>query len=87
MQLIVFDPSKEAEIAATRSEAKRDLLTLDGEWNTQVLPVLDNRWGDFSWPATPDSMMPEIRSLRYSETKEKGWNRRTSTIRNGRHRV
>ena len=93
MQLIVFDPSKEAEIAATRSEVKRDLLTLDGEWNTQVLPVLDNRWGDFSWPATPDSMMPEIRSLRYSETKEKGWNRRdfddskwqTSRLNYGNH--
>lgn len=75
MQLIVFDSSKSAEFGHVEKKENKPLLSLDGEWNTEILPVLDNRWGDFSWPATPEKMMPEIRSIHYSETKEKGWNR------------
>jgi hypothetical protein len=74
MQLIVFDPSKQAEIAEAKKEEKTTLLTLDGEWNTEVVPCLDNQWGDFTWPGTPEKMGPEIRSIRFSQNMEKGWN-------------
>jgi hypothetical protein len=75
MQLIVFDESEKPVVAPAPVEERKTVLTLDGDWNTEINPVLDNRWGDFSWPATPDSIGPEIRTLRYSATAEKGWNK------------
>jgi hypothetical protein len=74
MQLIVFDPSKKAELTPARDVNETNILTLDGEWSIQVQPSLDNRWGDFEWPGTSEKMGPQIRSIRYSETMEKGWN-------------
>jgi hypothetical protein len=93
MQLIVFDSSKTVEIAPQKRGEYCTLMTLNGEWNTEVLPSLDNRWGDFSWPGTPEKMVPEIRSVRYSEVKEKNWNKKdfddtkwnTSAISYGNH--
>jgi len=40
---------------------------LTGEWEFQVQPVLDNRWGDFHWPPTPELIGPEVRRFAYSE--------------------
>jgi hypothetical protein len=28
----------------------RETLPLDGEWLAELVPTLDNRWGDFAWP-------------------------------------
>lgn len=76
MQLIVFDSSKEPTIGPAPLERAQRLLTLDGAWNTEVNPVLDNKWGDFEWPATAEKMGPEVYRVRYSETAEKGWNKK-----------
>jgi len=40
---------------------------LPDEWEFEVQPVLDNRWGDFHWPPTPGMIGPEARRLRYTE--------------------
>lgn len=36
---------------------------LDGKWKFSVKPVLDNRWGDFAWPARREIVGPQIRFL------------------------
>ena len=41
---------------------------LVGEWDFEVQPVLDNRWGDFHWPPTKTLIGAEVRRLAYAET-------------------
>lgn len=41
---------------------------LTGEWEFEVQPILDNRWGDYHWPPTPALIGPEIRRFAYRET-------------------
>jgi hypothetical protein len=41
--------------------------TLGGEWEFEVQPALDNRWGDFHWPPTPALIGPEVRRFAYRE--------------------
>ncbi|MFI6829234.1 hypothetical protein ACIBG5_19225 [Kribbella sp. NPDC050241] len=33
----------------------REVETLEGDWDVALIPTLDNRWGDFAWPASPSS--------------------------------
>lgn len=30
-------------------------VTLDGDWDAELIPTLDNAWGDFAWPARAGS--------------------------------
>jgi len=41
---------------------------LAGEWEFEVKPTLDNRWGDFHWPPTFALIGPEVRRFAYRET-------------------
>jgi hypothetical protein len=45
----------------------RSSRPLSDEWDFEVQPVLDNRWGDFHWPPTSTLIGPEVRRLAYSE--------------------
>lgn len=42
--------------------------TLSGDWEFEVQPTLDNRWGDFHWPPTATLIGPEVRRLACAET-------------------
>lgn len=63
-QIIVFTPSSDAPEWKSSSEVVRSLPLAD-EWECEVIPVLDNRFGDFHYPATPERLCPEIRYYRY----------------------
>jgi len=45
-QLIVFSPGK-AEIETPTQVAKIDSVTLDGNWEFELKPTLDNKYGDY----------------------------------------
>lgn len=45
---------------------------LDGPWESLVVPVLDNHFGDFSLPATPGVMGPQARRFRYRDETAHG---------------
>lgn len=66
IQLIVFSPgqplSAESEIASLRSQ-----ISLDGDWEFELQPTSDNRFGDFRWPPTPTLIGAEVRQLWYCE--------------------
>lgn len=72
-QVIVFVPSSDAPVWKT-SETVRS-VALGDEWESEVVPVLDNRFGDFHYPGTPDKIRPEIRHYRYmlSDNKRPDW--------------
>ncbi|TCO30522.1 hypothetical protein EV652_105524 [Kribbella steppae] len=51
--LVVFaegNPSAVAEEPGVRVES-----TLEGDWDVELIPTLDNTWGDFAWPAKAPS--------------------------------
>jgi len=66
IQLIVFSPGQplrvESEISNPQSQ-----IPLDGDWEFELEPTLDNRFGDFHWPPTPTKIGPEVRQLWYCE--------------------
>ena len=66
IQLIVFSPGQplraESEISNLKSE-----IQLDGPWEFELKPILDNRFGDFHWPPTPTKVGAEVRQLWYCE--------------------
>ncbi|MBN1126241.1 MAG: hypothetical protein JXA82_14640 [Sedimentisphaerales bacterium] len=68
-QIIVFDSSK----TSTSPEVIRPVMTshtfqqipLDGPWEFELKPTLDNRWGDFRLPVTDKIIGAEARIFRY----------------------
>lgn len=66
IQLIVFSPGQ-PEIAAREPEATAEVIRLDGDWEFELQPTSDNRFGDFHWPPTPGKIGPEVRQLWYCE--------------------
>jgi hypothetical protein len=69
-QIIVFSPVNELQpvtaVANNFSEPESTLL-LDGDWEFELKPTMDNRWGDFRLPVTEKMIGAEARIFRYSE--------------------
>ena len=68
-RLIVFRPGDRRRGASRRGLTQPDGLTrpLSDDWEFSVLPTRDNRWGEFRWPPSEESIGPEIRSFRHQE--------------------
>ncbi len=62
-QLIIFSPGK-AEISTNRVVASRR-IPIEGDWELELVPSLDNRWGDYRLPAANIRIGPEARRFRY----------------------
>ena len=45
-------------------------IALNGKWNFEVIPTMDNRWGDFRMPPTDQKIGPEARQFKYAEADE-----------------
>lgn len=82
VQIFVFDPDKTAETGATPAQKLTRSILVEGEWNVQVIPTLDNRWGDYHWPASNNLLGAEIRAVNYSnqanaDIKQIVWNKQS----------
>ncbi len=67
--LIVFSPGKAIRENKPAPESEKNFLPvmeLKGEWECEIKPVLDNRWGDYRFPASDDIIGPEARELMYT---------------------
>jgi hypothetical protein len=66
IQLIVFSAG-----AAVRRRAEAVIKTttvdLGGDWEFELKPMLDNRFGDYHWPPTPPLIGAEVRQMDYTE--------------------
>ena len=55
-------------------------LHLTGDWSFQLMPTMDNRWGDFREPASDELLGAEARQFRYREEETpgvaQGWHNR-----------
>ncbi|MBC8616930.1 hypothetical protein H8788_04195 [Parabacteroides faecis] len=74
LHLFVFDPAKKVVIANPDQEKVVNTILLDGEWSFDLNPSLNNKFGDFHWPATDELLGAYIYKARYnqasSETKD-----------------
>jgi hypothetical protein len=63
--LILFIPGEpDMEKEDTRPEEYSEFI-LDGYWESEFVPTLDNRWGDFRNPASEDTIGIEARHFKY----------------------
>lgn len=44
-----------------------DTITIDGQWDATIQPVLNNKWGDFRYPASDTLIGPEARTFQHRE--------------------
>lgn len=65
-QVIVFSPGPSHVTEALHAEAPRTVLPLDGEWEFELQPTMDNRYGDFRLPAVDKIIGPEARIFRHA---------------------
>lgn len=74
-QVIVFSPGKAEIEKPLGAEPQVDTINLDGDWDFELQPSLDNRFGDYHWPPTPGCIGPEARRLKYADesSPRPGW--------------
>ena len=70
-QLVVFTPGRQHINPPLSSDAPTTEIALDGQWEFELQPTMENRFGDFRLPATDRLIGPEARIFRHSvETGE-----------------
>lgn len=87
MQLILFDPSRDAEVGAESAGAgSTQRIDLGGEWDFRLEPLLDNRFGDYQWPGTDEKISACIYDAEYERARRRGSERpRTVHLRRAVH--
>jgi hypothetical protein len=75
MQLIVFSPGEPALVSQSTVQDSQSTISLDGLWEFELAPTLDNRFGDFHWPPTDSRIGAEARRLKYADetAADPGW--------------
>lgn len=66
-RLVVFNRTRAAESHADLAWVTARTRVLDGLWETEITPLLDNRHGDFQLPAKAEGVQPALRRFRYTE--------------------
>lgn len=64
--LLVFSPGE--PLLAKKEQSDEKLLkeiNLGGDWEVELLPTMNNKWGDFRLPASNEFISAEARAFRY----------------------
>jgi hypothetical protein len=65
-QIVVFTPGRPHVDPPPRQERPAQRIALAGDWEFELKPTMDNRYGDFRLPATDKVIGPEARSFRHA---------------------
>jgi hypothetical protein len=88
-QVVVFTPGQTVINPPLDQEKQAEERTLDGDWEFELKPTMDNRYGDFRLPVTDRVIGPEARIFRHAmegestttwhqpEFDDSGWERVT----------
>jgi hypothetical protein len=70
IQLVVFnsEPTTSKEILEPNRTIRQ--IPLGNDWEFELKPSLDNRWGDFQLPASNEMMGAQVRQLHFKENVE-----------------
>ena len=63
MQLIVFTPETEATNDFVYDTAVTRTIAIGKEWECEIVPVLNNRWGDYYLPADDELVGPWVEQM------------------------
>jgi hypothetical protein len=67
LQLIVFSPGKALATATSHVSPLTSYIPITGDWECELQPTRDNRFGDYHWPPTQELIGAEMRQLWYQE--------------------
>lgn len=78
--LVVIRPGDSRSSQGSESSQIIDEVALPATWAFSVMPTRDNKWGEFRWPPSGESIGPEVRSFQYREESSEtgdtaGWQR------------
>lgn len=65
--LIVFSPGEPAFEKEDHTALTARLTRIDGEWDIDIIPTMDNKWGDFCLPASDGLIGVEARAMDWSD--------------------
>jgi len=65
-QIVVFTPGRAHVNPPPQAERSTRRIELDGDWEFELKPTMDNRWGDFRLPAIDRTIGPEARIFRHA---------------------
>ena len=65
LQLIVFSPG--TPVVGHAPEPAPQVVEVVGDWDFELLPTMDNQWGDFRWPPFKGMIGAEARKLKYAD--------------------
>lgn len=73
--LVVFSPGKalKAKGATAEIEQPKQSIAVDGEWRVELLPTLDNKWGDYRLPASDEMIGTEARVFDFKAREWSEW--------------
>lgn len=73
--LIVFSPGKATKMTTDTAlkEEPEQTITVEGEWRVELLPTLDNKWGDYRLPASDEMIGAEARVFDYKAREWTKW--------------
>ena len=64
--LVVFTPGQSHVNPPPRHDRRPERIVLDGDWDFELKPTMDNRYGDFRLPVTDSIIGPEARIFRHA---------------------
>lgn len=65
-RLYVFSPGQPTADGGQSTKVRElSSVSVDGEWEIEIVPTMDNKWGDFRLPATRGLIGPEAREFAY----------------------
>ncbi|MDE6786041.1 MAG: hypothetical protein K2J46_03255, partial [Muribaculaceae bacterium] len=65
--LYVFSPGNPVYTTDTGNESRLSAsVPIEGEWDIEIIPTMDNKWGDFRLPASDGLIGPEAREFECS---------------------
>lgn len=72
--LIVFSEGEpERSTRHYGQSTPRHTMPIEGAWQVELLPTLDNRWGDYRLPATEEMIAAEARTFDYKAHEWSEW--------------
>ena len=80
-QLIVFSPGT-AELVAAAPQKQATFIPVEGDWEFELKPTCDNRFGDYRWPPSNEKLGAEVRRFQYTEGERTNgpWRQVTSSF-------
>ncbi|HUX95371.1 MAG TPA: glycosyl hydrolase [Bacteroidales bacterium] len=70
IQLIVFNKKNKKTDNIFPRKKLVDQISVDSKWQSELEPVLDNRWGDYQLPAKDEMLGAQVRQLRLTENND-----------------